>query len=106
MSERWIDVAASDEVELDWPVGVDAEGQAICLYRLADGIFATAAKCTHGDANLADGLIVDGARIECPLHEGTFDIRSGQATGAPCTVPLRCFRVRVVGSRVEVGVGD
>jgi naphthalene 1,2-dioxygenase system ferredoxin subunit len=40
-------------------------------------------------------MVVDSCLIECPLHEGTFDIRSGRAVGAPCTDPLRCHPVKV-----------
>ena len=106
MAEHWIDVAAADALEEDLVVGADALGRSVCLYRLADGVYATAGRCTHGEADLADGLVVDGSRIECPLHEGTFDIRSGAATSAPCTIPLERFAVRIADGRVLVNVGS
>ena len=44
--------------------------------------------CTHGQVHLAAGAIVDGAdgsQIECPKHNGRFDL----ATGAPCRKPVK-----------------
>jgi len=42
--------------------------------------------------------------VECPLHQGTFDLRTGAPCKAPVTEPVRSFPVRVVAGRVEVGV--
>jgi len=44
---------------------------------------------------LSDGLVLEGGLIECPLHEGTFEIRTGRAVGAPCTVALRTYDIKV-----------
>ena len=41
---------------------------------------------------LADGEIEDG-QIICPYHMGKFDIRTGEATGAPCSVAIRTYPV-------------
>ena len=40
-------------------------------------------------------MVVDSCLIECPLHEGSFDIRTGRAVAAPCTEDLRCHPVKV-----------
>ena len=56
----------------------------MCLYNLGGTIYATHDTCTHGQASLADGFI-DGDEIECPLHQGLFQIATGKAVGAPCT---------------------
>ena len=44
--------------------------------------------CTHAQVHLAGGTIVDapeGSQIECPKHNGRFDL----ATGAPCRKPVK-----------------
>ena len=51
----------------------------------------------------SDGYVEDGC-VECPLHQGTFDLRTGAPCKAPVTEPVRSFPVRVVAGRVEVGV--
>jgi nitrite reductase (NADH) small subunit len=45
--------------------------------------FATQARCPHKGGPLADGL-VGGTTLICPLHEWTFDLRSGMAINGTC----------------------
>ena len=56
----------------------------VAVYNLGGAYFATDDTCTHGHASLAEGYI-DGSLVECPLHGGLFDIRTGLPAGAPCT---------------------
>ena len=65
-------------------------------------IFATHDTCTHGQASLADGFVVDDEFIECPLHQGTFDIRTGRAAGAPCKVDIRTYQTKVEDGKVFI----
>lgn len=95
MTQEWIQVAKVDDVPDDGTLLVDCEGEPVCLYRVADGVFATHDTCSHGMASLADGFIIDGKEIECPLHQGTFDIRTGKAVGIPCKVDVRSYPVKV-----------
>ena len=95
MTEAWVKVAETGDVGQDETLAVHCAGRPICLYNLGGEIFATDNRCTHGDADLSDGLILDGATIECPLHEGVFDIRTGAPLKLPCTEALRCHEVRV-----------
>lgn len=94
-ASEWVRVAVYDDVPEDGTLGVEPDGRSVCLYKLSGEVFATDNKCTHGDADLSDGLIQDGALIECPLHEGTFDIRTGKAMSAPCDRDIRCHAVRI-----------
>jgi p-cumate 2,3-dioxygenase ferredoxin subunit len=74
---------------------VPLDGQdPVALYRLDGELYATADVCTHSHAFLSEG-VVEGGDIVCPFHEGTFDIRTGEATGLPCEVALRTYPVRV-----------
>lgn len=68
------------------------DGRVLAVYRVDGGVFATDDLCSHGDASLADGEIEDG-QIVCPYHMGKFDIRTGEATGAPCSIAIRTYRV-------------
>lgn len=51
----------------------------ILLYRLEDGFYATQAACTHLFKSLENGKLIDGDKIQCPLHRATFDVRTGAA---------------------------
>ena len=62
---------------------------AIWLCNISGTIYATDDPCTHGEARLADGFIVDSCEIECPYHQGSFDVRTGKATRARCVVDVR-----------------
>ena len=74
---------------------VEIDGRApVAVYNLDGEFFATDDTCTHGEASLADGD-VDGDEIICPFHMGAFDIRTGEATMAPCDKALQIYAVRV-----------
>ncbi|HTV12546.1 MAG TPA: fatty acid desaturase [Acidimicrobiales bacterium] len=81
-------------------VRIDREGSSYALYCLAANDFAlTDGLCTHAGTHLADGHL-EGHVIECPKHNGRFDVRTGEAIRRPATVPLRSYPVRTVGGRV------
>jgi phenylpropionate dioxygenase-like ring-hydroxylating dioxygenase large terminal subunit len=81
--------------------GVELEGVPLALYHLDGTIYATHGICTHAMALLAEGFVEDG-KIECPLHQGLFDIRTGEALGPPVTAPIQTFAVKVEGDDVLV----
>jgi nitrite reductase/ring-hydroxylating ferredoxin subunit len=57
-------------------------------------------RCTHGEADLAAGTIL-GCEIECPKHNGRFDLRTGEGTRRPIKEPLTTYRIRVRDGRIE-----
>lgn len=97
----WHDVGEPDDFPdgASWPVRV-AEHEVV-VFRLGNDLHALADRCTHGNARLSEGYIEDGC-VECPLHQGTFDIRTGAPRCAPATEAVKTFAVRVVAGRVEV----
>ena len=69
---------------------------------LVDGRpYATDAMCTHGAASLCDGFL-DGHEVECPFHQGKFDVRTGAATCAPATDALKVYPVKVQEDQVWI----
>ena len=99
--DQGIAVCAVEDIRTGQTLRVVSGGEALCLYRLDDGVFATRDACTHGAASLADGYI-DGGQIRCPLHDGAFDIRSGKAVRLPCTKDLVTYATRTAGGQVLV----
>ena len=64
----------------------------IALFRThAEEVFATQAECPHSRGPLADGL-TGGATVICPLHERTYDLRTGRGLNGECT-HLRVYPV-------------
>jgi len=100
---QWFDVGAADDFPDGdlWPV--QADGAQLVVYRDSSDYFALRDRCSHGPARLSEGFVVDGC-IECPLHQGLIDIRSGLPRSDPVTEPVATFPVRVVAGRVEIAV--
>ena len=83
----------------------DHDGRTFALYRTADGEFhASDGLCTHGNAHLADGLVI-GNQIECPKHNGRFDVRDGSPQRPPACVAMRTYPVRVEQGRLLLNLG-
>ncbi len=80
---------------------VNFQGRELAVFDTKEGITVALARCTHGAANLCDGYF-NGTHIECPLHQGLFDARSGAAVAAPARVPLRMLQARVVDGVVQI----
>ncbi len=99
MADNWIDAAALDAVPEGYVIGIRIEGKEIALYEVEGEIYATDNLCTHGAARMSDGFL-EGREIECPLHQGRFDVCSGQAMCAPLTENIRTYPVRIENLRV------
>lgn len=97
----WHPVADTADLADRDVIARDCAGRSIAIYRLDGAYFATQNLCTHANACLAEGEVVDGY-IECPAHFGLFEIRTGKAAGAPVTRDLAVYPVRVEGTRIEV----
>jgi nitrite reductase/ring-hydroxylating ferredoxin subunit len=75
----------------------------LAVYNIDGTFYATADRCTHGLSSLSEGSLM-GDEIECSMHFGTFDVKTGAPTGAPCSIPLRTFKVEVRGDDVVADI--
>lgn len=103
MSDQWIDVTATADIPEDDVIGIDIAGKNIALFRVEGEVFATDNLCTHGNAKLCDGFL-EGHEIECPLHQGKFDIRNGKAMCAPLTDDVKTYPIKIEGNRVFIAI--
>ncbi len=99
--KTWTDVILTGDLERGDVTYVKLGSRHLAVYDAPDGIHVSAALCTHNGANLCDGYF-DGHIIECPLHQGCFDIRTGTPKGAPVTRALKIFETRVSDGVVQV----
>jgi naphthalene 1,2-dioxygenase system ferredoxin subunit len=104
MASNWTDAGDAGELPVDDVAPAHAGGVELALYKVDGEVYATAALCTHGNARLCDGFL-DGHEIECPLHQGKFDIRNGHASCEPATDPVRVYPVKIENGRVFVDLG-
>ena len=97
----WHEVATLAQLDPDFPIGVEVEGQRIGLFLLGDAVHAIEDVCPHAYALLSQGFQEDGV-IECPLHAARFDIASGKCLTEIGQRDLLCFPVRVQQGRVQL----
>ncbi len=66
----------------------DIDGRTIAVFHTRAGeVFATQSACPHLGGPLADGL-TDGATVICPLHDRTYDLRTGAGVNTDCAITV------------------
>jgi len=90
-----------DDLSADEPYAATIDNEQIALYLVDGEVYATHNVCTHQFALLSDGYLEDGC-IECPLHQGKFDVRTGAALCAPTTVPIKTYKIQIEKGAVMV----
>ena len=101
-ADGWLDVGPVTALEPGSVARVDHGQQTLAIYRTANGsCHATDGLCSHGRVHLAEGL-VSGNLIECPKHNGRFDLRDGTAKRAPACAGIAAYPVREEAGRLLV----
>jgi nitrite reductase/ring-hydroxylating ferredoxin subunit len=59
------------------------------------------AACSHVKTSLAEGRLL-GCEIECPLHSGRFDVRTGRATRRPAKRPIAVYECMIDGDDLYI----
>ena len=99
----WVHACACDDIDDEDLIRWDHEGRTYAIYKAADGFYCTDGLCTHEDEHLEAGLLT-GHVIECPLHQGRFDIRTGEVVSAPPYIDLNTYPVKTENAQVYVKV--
>lgn len=103
MSENWLEALALEAIPVGDVVAVKLAGKELAFYEVDGEIFATDNICTHGYARLSDGFL-EGREIECPLHQGRFDVCTGKALCAPLNEDIKVYPLKIEGGKVFVEV--
>lgn len=104
--DGWIQVCDAEFLQKEDVLRFDHEYQTFAIYRSTDNsLYATDGLCTHGNTHLADGLVT-GTLIECPKHNGRFDIRDGSPQRAPVCVGLKTYDVEVRSGVLYLDLGS
>lgn len=92
----------TDEVPAGGMIKVDlADQPPLVVFNVHDDYYVTSNICTHNVAMLSDGYF-EGETVECPLHGGCFNVKTGEATAFPCEKPLRTYRVTRQGEDLYI----
>ena len=82
-NDNWVALLKLSTVEMDEVEAVEVNGLKLAVFHLEDGsVHVTRNVCTHEFALLSEGWF-EGCEIECPLHAGRFDVRTGEALCSP-----------------------
>lgn len=99
----WISVPNASDMLAGSMISVTALGKRLIVYRTTGGYFATERRCTHQGADLMRGYF-DQDIIECPVHQGRFNVCSGAALSAPASTPLKTYPVKITDGQVFVEI--
>jgi 3-phenylpropionate/trans-cinnamate dioxygenase ferredoxin subunit/naphthalene 1,2-dioxygenase system ferredoxin subunit len=99
--KSWQNLIPIADLEKNWVTLAILDKLNLAIYDTPGGLYASLASCSHGGANLCDGYF-DGYIIECPLHQGAFDVRTGKVVSAPATRSMKMIEVREQEGFVQV----
>ena len=103
--DSWHLVASTEDIDEEDVLQVRLGDLLLAIYNLDGEFFATSDICTHEAICLSEGVVV-GDIIECPRHQGRFHIPTGEPKGAPATVPIRTYPVKVIDRQIYVAVSE
>ena len=97
----WVRIAAVADLDPEFPILVRIGDAELVVGESEGAPFALHNICSHAFARLSDGY-VEGTEIFCPLHQGSFDVRTGEARAAPCVEAIAAYPLKVEGGDVFV----
>ena len=100
--ENWVSLLQLSTLEQDEMKAVEKDGHRLVVFHLEDGsVYVTSNVCTHEFTLLSEGWF-EGCEIECPLHAGRFDVRSGKALCSPLKDDLKTFPTKIDNGNVMI----
>ena len=104
MLTEFVKVATTADLPNDGMISIVAGNDELLLARIGDDYYALEGWCSHAAGLLAEGYLhAEACEVECPVHEGFFDLKTGEAVGLPAEEPVACYAVRVEGGDILVG---
>ncbi len=101
MAENVVRVCAKADVAPETAKAFEVGDQRLAVYNIGGTFYITDDECTHASASLADGIL-EGDIIECSLHFGAFDVKTGAVKAPPCSIALRTYKVILQGNDIHV----
>lgn len=99
----WVYACECADVEEEDLIRWDYGPRTFAIYHLVHGFYCTDGMCTHEAEHLEMGFVIDGV-IECPLHQGRFDIATGKALSPPVCIDLITYPVKIEDGKVYVEI--
>jgi MocE subfamily Rieske [2Fe-2S] domain protein len=102
--EGWLEICAAADLGSEDVIRFDHSKKTFALIRDEVGtLYATDGICTHGNTHLADGL-VKGKIVECPKHNGRFNLKDGSPARAPICRGLATYPIEERAGRIWLNI--
>lgn len=103
-TDGWINVCSNTDFSNEDILRFDHLKKTYALFKDKEGkLYATDGICTHGNTHLSEGLI-KGKTIECPKHNGRFNIEDGSPARAPICQGLTTYPIEKRSDRIWLNV--
>ena len=103
MSAEFVTVGKVADLTVGALAAYDVNGARVVIANVAGTFYAFDDMCTHAECSLGEGEL-DDAKVICPCHQGTFDVRTGAVIGRPARFPLKTYIVRTQGDELQVAI--
>ena len=101
----FIKVAELDEIDEGELLGIEVDGEPICLARVNGDICAFTDNCTHISGPLNEGEL-DGDVLTCPWHGAQFYVRTGKVLRGPARQDIQTYPVKIEGNSILVSLPE
>lgn len=101
MSEDFVKVAESKDIEPSSMKAVDVAGERVCIVNIEGNYYAIGNVCTHVGGPLDEGTL-EGYEVECPWHGSKFDVRNGGPTKPPARQAVPTYEVKIEDSNILI----
>lgn len=91
------------DVTEDEPFHAATDGFDYAIFQVGTNYYVTADLCSHGPGRLSEGFVT-GCEVECPFHQGRFDLRTGKPTAPPCEMPVKVWTPIVRDGAIFIAV--
>ncbi len=100
-----VEVTELDQLPRGRGVRVTIGEHRIAMFRVEDEVYAIGDRCSHAEASLAEGELW-GTSVECPRHGSEFDLKTGEPSALPATVPVPVYEVSIEDGTVYLELED
>ena len=104
MSE-FVEVAKLNDLDEGELLGLEVDGELICLAKVNGHIYACTDNCTHISGPLSEGEL-NGDILTCPWHGAQFNIRTGKVLRGPARQDILTYPVRVEGESILISLPE
>ena len=98
---EYIKAADYEELGEGELLGVEVDGEPVCLAKVDGQVCAFTDNCTHISGPLNEGEL-DGDVLTCPWHGAQFNVRTGKVLRGPARQDILTYPVKIEGESILI----